>query len=76
MPDPTIHALGVLCERLRDVLYRADLPNGKRILAHLSKPLADRKVEFEPGTRVILELTPYDFDSARILREATAEEKE
>jgi translation initiation factor IF-1 len=38
--------------------------------------LADRKVEFEPGTRVILELTPYDFDSARILREATAEEKE
>lgn len=70
MPDPAIHALGILRERVRDVLYRAELPNGKLLLAHLSKPLADRGARFEIGERVILEMTPYDFDTARILGEA------
>jgi translation initiation factor IF-1 len=70
MPDATIHAIGELIERLGPVLYRARLPNGKIILAHLSKPLADAEASFEPETRVLLELTPYDFDNARILEAA------
>lgn len=70
MPDPAIHALGILRERVRDVLYRAELPNGKLLLAHLSKPLADCGARFGIGERVILEMTPYDFDTARILGEA------
>jgi translation initiation factor IF-1 len=67
MPDATIHAIGELTEKLGPVLYRASLPNGKPILAHLSKPLADAAASFQQGARVVLELTPYDFDSARIL---------
>ncbi len=70
MPDATIHAAGELIERLGPVLYRATLPNGKIILAHLSKPLADAQASFPDGARVILELTPFDFDNARILGEA------
>jgi translation initiation factor IF-1 len=72
MPDATIHALGELTEKLGPVLYRASLPNGKSILAHLSKPLADAAASFPDGARVVLELTPYDFDSARILGDAEA----
>ena len=70
MPDATIHTVGKILENLNPVLYQVELPNGKTILAHLSKPLTEAKAAFTPEQRVILELTPYDFDNARILRRA------
>lgn len=70
MPDATIHTQGRLLEQLGPVLYRTELPNGKTILAHLSKPLADAEATFPIGQTVILEMTPFDFDTARILGEA------
>lgn len=70
MPDATIHTLGRVLENPGPVLYRVSLPNGKIILAHLSKALADRMVTLPVGARVRLELTPYDFDTARILEAA------
>ncbi|MEI6604762.1 MAG: translation initiation factor IF-1 [Verrucomicrobiota bacterium] len=70
MPDATIHTAGPILEQLGAVLYRAELPNGKRVLAHLSKRLADAGAVFEPGQRVVMELTPYDFEQARILGQA------
>lgn len=69
MPDATIHASAELLEQLGPILYRASLPNGKQVLAHLSKALTDAGMVYEAGAKVILELTPYDFDSARILGE-------
>ncbi len=68
MPDATIHTVGTILENLNPVLYRVSLTNGKIILAHLSKPLTEAKAEFSPDQRVVLELTPFDFDQARILR--------
>jgi translation initiation factor IF-1 len=68
MPDATIHTLGRVLETRGPVLYRVSLPNGKIILAHLSKPLADENAVFSVGDELLLELTPYDFDTARILR--------
>jgi len=67
MPDATIHAHGKILEPRGPVLYRVELPNGKIILAHLSKPLADAGAIFAAGGKVLLEMTPYDFDQARIL---------
>lgn len=69
MPDVTIHALAKILETLNPLLFRVELPNGKVILAHLSKPLAEAQASFAPDTQVIVELTPYDFDQARILGE-------
>jgi hypothetical protein len=37
------------------------------ILAHLSKSLADAGASFAAGDDLLLELTPFDFDQARIL---------
>ena len=54
-------------EHLSPVLYRVSLPNGKVILAHLSKRLTDEQAVFPLAARLRLELTPYDFDTARIL---------
>ena len=67
MPDATIHTLGRVLETRSPVLYRVSLPNGKIILAHLSKALADEKAEFSVDDELRLELTPFDFDTARIL---------
>lgn len=67
MPDATIHTHGRVLETLGPVLYRVVLPNGKIILAHGSKRLADAKTVFAPDDRLLLEFTPYDFDTARIL---------
>jgi len=67
MPDATIHTSGKVLEQAGPVLYRVSLPNGKIILAHLSKQLADEMAVFTTGDMLLLELTPYDFDTARIL---------
>ena len=67
MPDATIHTVGKILMNLAPILYRVELPNGKIIMAHLSKPLTVAKAVFSIDDRVILELTPYDFDNARIL---------
>jgi translation initiation factor IF-1 len=67
MPDATIHTTGEVLEHPGPQLYRVALPNGKIILAHLSKTLAEQKPRFENGMRLLLELTPYDFETARIL---------
>ena len=70
MPDATIHTVGKILENQNPVLYRVELPNGKTILAHLSKPLTEANATFATDERIVLELTPYDFDNARILRRA------
>lgn len=67
MPDATIHTEGRVIARMGEVLYQVSLPNGKIILAHLSKPLAEAGTAFGEGDRLRLEMTPYDFDQARIL---------
>lgn len=68
MPDATIHAVGRILKNLNPVLYRAELPNGKTIHAHLSKALTDANAVFADDARVVIELTAYDFDQGRILR--------
>lgn len=67
MPDATIHTQGRVLENPSPVLFRVSLPNGKIILAHLSKRLTEEKATFATDDLVLLELTPYDFDTARIL---------
>ena len=67
MPDATIHTTGEVLEAKGPVLYRVSLPNGKEILAHLGKELREDGANFEIGQSLLLEMTPYDFDGARIL---------
>ena len=67
MSDTTIHTHGRVLEILSPVLYRVALPNGKTILAHLSKRMVSENPVFPADGRVLLEFTPYDFDTARIL---------
>lgn len=72
--DPPVCTVATIHEALAPNLYQASLPNGKKVIAHLSKALLAAATTFEAGTRVNLELTPYDFDTARIVGEASASE--
>ncbi|NJM38328.1 MAG: translation initiation factor IF-1 [Akkermansiaceae bacterium] len=68
MSENAIQTVGTILENLNPVLYRVELQNGKKIGAHLSKPLAEAGAVFSPQDRVVLEMTPFDFDQGRILR--------
>ena len=70
MPDATIHTTGEVLEIRSEVLYRVSLPNGKEILAHLGKELKECGTTYALGQSLLLEMTPYDFDGARIIGEA------
>lgn len=67
MPDATIHTVADVLEVRSEVLYLVSLPNGKEILAHLGKELKEAGTIFEVGQSLLLEMTPFDFDGARIL---------
>ena len=67
MPEAAIETTGTILERKGEILYRVELMNGKVVLGHLSKRLTDEKAELAVGAEVLLEMTPYDFDQARIV---------
>jgi translation initiation factor IF-1 len=67
MPDAAIHTTGEVLAVRGGPLYEVSLPNGKRVHAHLCKTLAEAGAVFREGDILRLELTPYDFDQARIL---------
>ncbi len=67
MSDTAIQTTGEILERKGEILYRVRLMNGKVVLGHLSKALTDARAEYPEGAYVLLEMTPYDFDQARIL---------
>jgi len=53
-------------EVLREKLFRVEFPNGHRILAHLARRHCG-SVRLEPGAKVTVEMSPYDFSKGRIL---------
>lgn len=67
MADATVRSVGVVVERRGEILYEVEMANGKRLLGHLSKEQTHARAAYAPGDRLVLELTPYDFDQGRIL---------
>ncbi|MFP6882351.1 MAG: translation initiation factor IF-1 [Roseibacillus sp.] len=67
MPEVPIQTIGVIREAIPDRVFRVELPNGKLVVGHLPRRLSDLAVRLTPGDRVELEMTPYDFEKARIV---------
>ncbi len=53
-------------------IYEAALPNGKRTLAHLCRKSRHLESTLQPGAKVLVEMTTYDFDTARIMELVSA----
>jgi translation initiation factor IF-1 len=62
----TIEVEGVVVESLPNAMFRVDLPNGHKVLAHISGKMRVNYIRILPGDRVLIELSPYDLNRGRI----------
>ena len=60
-------AQGVVSEVLPNTMFRVSLPNGQKVLAHISGKMRKHFIRIVPGDRVEVELSPYDVTKARII---------
>ena len=66
MREPPILGIATILHQRHEHLYDAALPNGKKVIAHVPKWLAQKIGPITVGSKVILELTVFDFSTARI----------
>lgn len=57
---------GKVVEALPNAMFLVELPNGHRIMAHISGKMRMHFIRIYPGDKVTLELSPYDLTRGRI----------
>lgn len=62
-----IEVEGKVVEPLPNAMFRVELENGHKILAHVSGKIRMNFIRILPGDRVLVELSPYDLTRGRIL---------
>ncbi|MCX6338583.1 MAG: translation initiation factor IF-1 [Candidatus Aureabacteria bacterium] len=65
--EDAIRVEGIVVEVLPNTMFRVDLPNGHRVLAHISGKMRMHFIRILPGDKVLLEMSPYDLTKARIV---------
>jgi translation initiation factor IF-1 len=65
--DDAILVEGTVVEPLPNAMFRVELDNGHRVLAHISGKMRMNYIRILPGDRVRVEVSPYDLDRARIV---------
>jgi translation initiation factor IF-1 len=69
MPMPkegAIEVSGTVLETLPNAMFRVELENGHKVLAHISGKMRMHYIKILPGDRVRVELSPYDLARGRI----------
>ena len=61
---------GRVVEPLPNAMFRVELENGHRVLAHISGKMRMHFIKILPGDRVTVELSPYDLTRGRIIYRA------
>jgi translation initiation factor IF-1 len=59
---------GKVTETLPNAMFRVELPNGHKVLGHISGKMRMHFIRILPGDSVTLELSPYDLSRGRIIR--------
>ncbi|HVP38979.1 MAG TPA: translation initiation factor IF-1 [Candidatus Saccharimonadales bacterium] len=62
-----IQVEGTVVEPLPNAMFRVELENGHRVLAHISGKMRMHFIKILPGDKVTVELSPYDLDRGRIV---------
>lgn len=57
---------GKIIEVLPNAMFQVELPNGHKILAHISGKMRMNYIRIYPGDKVTVELSPYDLTRGRI----------
>ena len=64
--DDVIEMEGKVIEALPNAMFQVELPNGHRIMAHISGKMRMNFIRIYPGDKVTVELSMYDLTRGRI----------
>ncbi|MBI3314193.1 MAG: translation initiation factor IF-1 [Candidatus Omnitrophica bacterium] len=64
--EDSIEVEGTVIEPLPNAMFRVELENGHRVLAHISGKMRMNYIRILPGDKVKVELSPYDLTRGRI----------
>jgi translation initiation factor IF-1 len=62
-----IRLQATVTEALPNAMFRVELENGHKILAHVSGKMRMHFIRILPGDRVTIEMSPYDLNRGRII---------
>ncbi|GAB2647559.1 hypothetical protein GCM10027169_14930 [Gordonia jinhuaensis] len=65
--DGAIEVEGRVVEPLPNAMFRIELENGHKVLAHISGKMRQHYIRILPEDRVVVELSPYDLNRGRIV---------
>ena len=57
----------IVTEALPNARFRAKLPSGHQILAHVSGKMRMHYIRILPGDKITVEMSPYDLTKGRIV---------
>jgi translation initiation factor IF-1 len=61
-----IEVEGKVMECLPNAMFRVELANGHKVLAHISGKMRLHYIKILPGDTVVVELSPYDLSRGRV----------
>lgn len=64
--EEAIQVEGTIVEPLPNAMFRVELENGHKVLAHISGKMRMHFIKILPGDKVTVELSPYDLSRGRI----------
>jgi len=64
--EDAIQVEGKVLETLPNAMFRVELDNGHKVLAHISGKMRMHYIRILIGDRVTVELSPYDLTRGRI----------
>jgi translation initiation factor IF-1 len=65
--EGVIEIEGTVVEALPNAMFRVELSNGHKVLAHISGKMRQHYIRIIPEDRVVVELSPYDLTRGRIV---------
>ena len=65
--EDAIEVTGSVVETLPNAMFRVELENGHKVLAHISGKMRMHFIKILPGDKVTIELSPYDLTRGRIV---------
>jgi len=65
--EGSVEVEGTVLEPLPNAMFRVELDNGHKLLAHISGKMRMHYIRILPGDRVVVEISPYDLTRGRIV---------
>jgi translation initiation factor IF-1 len=64
--EEVIEVEGTVVETLPNAMFKVELENGHRLLAHISGKMRMHFIKILPGDKVSVQMSPYDLNKGRI----------